>query len=320
MRRIPFVTSIIAVATVLSMAVAFATPPSGDLKYTDLYRAQFTDSASVPIVGGTVLMQAAYDIESGGQTGWRRLPGTAVFSVGLGKLMIHGGEGCAAKEYAPGQAAVLPAGVYQFHNPAAEGTEDGQVSFWGLFFQMAPDAAEPLVDGPPQDAPATCSGVSGQAVSAPSGVHVKGKSAGTFVNSYGDSHAHHAGHDASHDPNTVTIEAGKDIFATLYDAAPGWSSGWFQHVPAVNIMHKGDLTYYEGRDGQCVKTETYHAGESFYHPTHNHMAVNEGKEHVLITSIYIGMPHDEKPPPVVGNQAGAADFSQPPPEGCSRLR
>ena len=320
MRRIPFVTTIIVVATVLSMAVAFATPPTGDLKYTDLYRAQLTDSASVPIVGGSVLMQAAYDVIGGGQTGWRRLPGTSVFSVTSGKLMVHGGEDCGAKEYAAGQAAVLPAGVYQFHNPADANADDGQVSFWGLFFQIAPGDPEPLVAGPAQEAPASCSGVSGLGVgSAPSGVTVEGKGAGTFVDTYGKSHDHHAGHDAG-DPNTVKIEAGKDIFATLYDAAPGWSSGWFQHIPAVNIMHKGDLRYYEGRDGECVKTETYHQGESFYHPTHNHMATNEGKEHVLITSIYIGMPHDDNPTPVVGNQATAADFSQPPPEGCSRLR
>jgi hypothetical protein len=319
MRRIPFVTTVIAVATVLSMAVAFATPPNGPAKYTDLYRAQLTDSASVPIVGGSVLMEAAYDITPAGHTGWRRLPGTAVFAVTQGKLMVHGGEACGAKEYAAGQAAVLPAGVYQFHNPAAENTEDGQIEFWGLFFQMSPGEKEPLVAGPPQDPPASCSGVTGLGVgSAPSGVTVKEEAAGTFVDTYVESHDHHAGHDAG-DPNTLKIEAGKDIFATLYDVPPGWSSGWFQHVPAVNIMHKGELSYYEGKDGQCVKTETYHPGESFYHPTHRHIATNEGKEPTVLTTIYVGVPHNENPKPVVGNQTDAADFSQPPPEDCRRM-
>ena len=323
MRRISFTSTVVVFATVVSMATAFATPPTGEISWTDMYRVEATDNAAVPITGGTVLFMGTYSVAPGGETGWRRLPGHAIFAVTKGNLMLHGGEGCAARDYGAGQAAVIPAGLYDVHNAGNEPLE-----FYAVFFELSAGDPTPLVEGPAEAAPASCSGVSGLAAGAPSGVSVANTSSGTFPGTaaYGTKqsehgeHGEHGQHGGDDGHATVEIQAGRDIFATLYDVSPGWSSGWFEHLPAVNIMHKGELSYYEGRDGKCVKTETYYPGQAFYHPTHHHMAVNEGKENTLLTTVYFNLPHDENPMPVLGNQTTAADFSKMPPEGCNRLR
>jgi quercetin dioxygenase-like cupin family protein len=292
---------LVAVTSVLSMTTAFATPPTGDLKYKDYARAQTMENAAVPIDGGTTLVKGSYSVTRGGETGWRRLPGTMVLAVTKGKLMLHGGDGCGAKEYGAGQAAVVPAGTYLVHNAGDEPLE-----FFGVFFEQAAGAPKPLAEGPTEAAPANCSGVMAAGVS-PSGVAVTDWAAGQFISSFYDHHA------------TLDIKGGQDMFATLYDAAPGWSSGWFAHRQAVNVMEAGELTYVEAKDGKCDESEVYRAGQAFYHPTHRHMAVNNGKDHVLITTIYFGLPH-ETPLPGPGNQLAAADFSQAPPADCPRLR
>jgi quercetin dioxygenase-like cupin family protein len=301
MRRIPFVTSAVVLASALSVATAFATPPTGDLKYEDYARAQTVEGASVPITGGTTLVRGSYSVAPGGETGWRRLPGTTVLAVTKGKLMLHSGEGCAAKDYETGKAAVIPAGVYQVHNPGSQPLE-----FFGIFFAQPTGATKPLAEGPTEAAPAGCSDVKAAGVS-PSGVSVATSAAGLFVGSYYSQGA------------KLEITPGLDMFATHYDAAPGWSSGWFAHNPAVNVMEAGTLTYVEAKDGKCDESEAYSAGDAFYHPRHRHIAANYGKEHVLITTMYFNLPHGESLPGP-GNQLTAADFSQAPPADCPRLR
>ena len=108
MRRIAFVASVVLFASAVSIATAVATPPTGELTWEDYARAQLVESASVPILGGTTLVRASYSIAPGGDTGWRSLPGTTVLAVTKGKLGLHGGDGCATKDYAAGQAAVIP--------------------------------------------------------------------------------------------------------------------------------------------------------------------------------------------------------------------
>jgi hypothetical protein len=301
MRRTALVVAI-AVTSVLSMTTALATPPTGDLQFQDYARAQLVESATVPITGGSTLVRGLYSIAPGGETGWRKLPGTTVLAVTKGKLMLHGGSGCAAKEYATGQAAVVPGGVYQVHNGGNE-----PLDFFGLFFEQTAGAPKPLAEGPTEAAPADCTGVMAAAVS-PSGVKLASSAAGDFVSSF-----------YSHEGATLDIKAGQDMFATHYDAAPGWSSGWFAHKPAVNVMEAGELRYVEAKDGKCDDKEVYRAGQAFFHPSHRHMAVNEGKEHTVLTTIYFGLPHDT-PLPGPGNQLTAADFSQAPPADCPRLR
>jgi len=300
MRRGPFVAALILFTSVLSVAVASATPPTGEIQFKDLARAQAVEGASVPINPGTALVSGGYSVAPGGESGWRQLPGTMVLAVTKGKMMLHSGEGCAAKEYALGQAAVVPAGTYMVHNSGNEPLE-----FFGFFFDQSPGAPKPLAEGPAAPAPANCTGV--MATAAPSGVSLTTPEVGTMVPGVYGQHA------------TLDIQAGKDVYASYLDISPGWSSGWLSHRPAVNIVSGGELSYVEAKDGKCDESEQYHAGQAFYHPAHRHMAFNKGKEHVLLTTMYFDLPH-ETPLPVIGNTITAVDFTQAPPADCPRLR
>jgi hypothetical protein len=304
MRRTSIVATVVVFTTSLSMAVAFATPPTGDVSYKDYARAQTVENATVPIMGGTTLVTGSYSVAPGGETGWRSLPGAMVLAVTKGKLMLHGGEGCAAKEYGTDHAAVVPGGTDRVHNGGTEPLE-----FFGLFFNQPAGGPKPLTEGATEAAPANCSGVSGLAAgTSPSGVSLTTPLAGKFLDS---AYSHGA---------TLDIKAGQDLFATYYDFGPGASSGWLSHRPAVNIVESGELAYYEPRDGKCVKTETYYPGQAFYHPAHRHMAAAEGKDHMKLTTVYFDLPH-ETPLPAIGNQITAVDFTQAPPADCpTKLR
>lgn len=303
MRRTAMTAAIVVATAVLPVTVASATPPTGEISYQDYARAQTQENATVPIKKGATLATGSYAIAAGGETGWRRLPGTMVLAPTKGTLTLVGGDGCTAKDYGAGQAAVVPAGTYRAQNKTG-----APVEFFGLFFDQTAGAPKPLAEGPTESAPANCSDVSGQAAgSSPAGVSLTSAVAGQLIELY------------AHD-QVLNIPAGKDMFATFYDFGPGASSGWLSHRPAVNIVHSGELVYYEGRDGQCVKTETYLPGMAFYHPAHRHLAAAEGKEHMRLTTVYFDLPH-ETPLPAIGNQTTAVDFGQLPPEECrTKLR
>ena len=300
MRRTSFAATVVVFISALSMATAFATPPTGDAKFTDYARVQAVDSASVPISGGTNLAMGLYSIAAGGETGWRSLPGHMVLAVTKGKLMLHGGEGCATKEYAAGQAATVPAGTYLVHNTGSEPLE-----FFGAFLEQPVGAPKPLAEGPTAPAPAGCTGV--MAAAAPSGVSINHPLAGTVSTAF---YSHHA---------SLDVKSGKDMYAGTYDFGPGWSSGWISHRPALNIVEAGSLGYVEAKNGKCDESEYYTAGQAFYHPAHRHMAYTKGSEHLLLTTIYFDLPHDT-PLPVIGNTITAVDFTQAPPADCMRLR
>jgi hypothetical protein len=242
-----------------------------------------------------------YSVAPGGETGWRQVPGTMVLAVNKGKLMLHGGEGCAAKEYMTGQAAVAPAGTYMVHNAGSEPLE-----FFGWFFDQVPGAPKPLAEGPTEAAPANCAGIMA-AEASPGGVSLTSPAVGMLVSgAYGQG-------------ATLNIEAGKDVYASWLEISPGWSSGWLSHRPAANIVQTGELSYAEAKNGKCDESEVYKAGEGFYHPAHRHMAFNKGKEKVILWTMYFNLPH-ETPLPVVGNTLTAVDFTQAPPAECPRLR
>lgn len=301
MRRTATVVAVV-ITSVLSVSTAFATPPTGDVKFKDMSRAQAAESATVPIEVGKDFASGSYSVTPGGESGWRQLSGTSVLSVNKGKLMLHGGEGCAAKEYGAGQAAVVPAGTYMVHNSGSEPLE-----FFGFFLNQAAGAPKPLADGPTEAPPANCTGV--MATGAPSGVSVTDPAVGALV----------PGAFGHGEGKTLNIEAGKDVYASWLEIAPGWSSGWLSHKPAANIVQTGELSYVEARDGKCDESEVYKAGEAFYHPAHRHMAFNKGKEKVILWTMYFNLPH-ETPAPVVGNTLTAVDFTQAPPAECPRLR
>lgn len=299
MRRTSFVAAVVFVTT-LSMATAFATPPTGDAKFTDYARVQGVDNASVPINGGANFVMGLYSIAAGGESGWRSLPGHTFLLVTKGKLTLHSAEGCATKDYTAGQAATVPAGTYLVQNAGGEPLE-----FVGGFLEQPVGAPKPLAEGPTAPAPANCTGV--MATAAPSGVSINHPLAGAVSTAF---YSHHA---------ALDVKSGKDLYAGTYDFAPGWSSGWISHHPALNIVEAGTLGYVEAKDGKCDESEEYHAGQAFYHPSHRHMAYVKGSEHLLLTTIYFDLPHDT-PLPVVGNTITAVDFTQAPPADCARLR
>src|SRR5882757_8016300 len=307
MRGISVVTKVGVVATVVSISVlstgvARATPPSGGVQLKDLARAQAVESASVPIKPGTTLVSGAYTLAPGGETGWRRLPGAAVLAVTKGTMTVRRADGCSAKNYALGQASVVPGGTYLIENAGKEPLE-----LYGVFFDQARGAAKPLVEGATAAAPTKCA-AGFRAASAPTGVSMAGHEAATMMPGMFGNGA------------KLDIEAGKDVFVGFLDLSPGFSSGWLTHLPAVNIVSGGVLSYVMARDGKCDTSEKYGAGQAFYHPAHRHMAYNEGKDDVLLTTMYVNLPHDTNPAPVIGNTIAADDFTQAPPADCPRLR
>lgn len=301
MRRSSVVATVALFTSVLSVSVAFATPPTGEVQFKDLARAQAVEGASVPINPGTSLVSGSYSIAPGGETGWRQLPGPAILAVTKGKMTVHRADGCSAKDYAVEQASVVPAGTYMVGNSGNEPLE-----FFGVFFDQSADGPKPLAEGPTAAAPANCDGVKA-AAAAPSGVSLTTPEIGTMVPGMFGNGA------------TLDIQAGKDVYASYLDISPGWSSGWISHRPAVNIVSGGELSYVMAHDGKCDTSEKYHTGQAFYHPAHRHMAYNEGKDHVLLTTMYFDLPH-EAPAPVIGNTITAVDFTQAPPADCPRLR
>jgi hypothetical protein len=302
MRRTPFIAAAVLMGAALFTTTASATPPTGQVQFKDLARAQAVESAMVQINPGTALVSGSYSIAPGGQTGWRKLPGTAVLAVNKGKLTVQGGQDCATKDYAVGQAAVVAPGTYVLHNAGSE-----PVDVFGFFFDQEPGAPKPLAEGSTESTPANCTGV--MAAAAPTGVSLTEPAAAILVpGRYG--HGDHA---------MVDIQAGKDVYASWLDISPGWSSGWISHLPAANIVQSGTLSYVEAKDGKCDESEAYSTGQAFYHPAHRHMAVNKGKDHVILWTMYFGLPHNT-PAPVIGNTITAVDFSQAPPADCPRLQ
>lgn len=302
MRRIALVAAVVLLSALSTTTNASATPPTGEVQFKDMARAQVMDSAMVPMNPGTAFVSGAYSVAPGGQTGWRKLPGTAVLAVNKGKLAIQGGDGCAIKEYSAGQAAVVPPGTVMLHNSGSD-----PVELFGFFFDQVPDGPKPLTEGDTEATPANCTGV--MAAAAPAGVTLTSPAVAILVpGRYG--HGEHA---------MVDIQAGKDVYASWLDISPGWSSGWLSHHPAANIVQSGTLSYVEARDGKCDESEEYSTGQAFYHPAHRHMAFNKGKDHVILWTMYFDLPHDT-PLPVVGNTITAVDFTQAPPADCPRLR
>src|SRR5256885_1311651 len=194
MRRTSFAATVVVFISALSMATAYATPPTGDAKFTDWARVQAADNASVPIHGGNNLAMGLYSIAAGGETGWRDLPGAMVLAITKGKLMLHSGDGCGTKEYPAGQAAVVPGGTYMVHNAGSEPLE-----FFGVFLEQPAGAPKPLAEGPSAPAPANCTGV--MAAAAPSGVSLNSPTVGTLSTAF---YSHQA---------TLDVKNGLDAYA-----------------------------------------------------------------------------------------------------------
>jgi quercetin dioxygenase-like cupin family protein len=306
MRRALLHVAVVISALALGTAAASATPPSG-VTFEDHGRGQVAKASQVATPAGSQAVSASYTLAPGATTGWRALPGAAILAVTAGTMTVHRAEGCTTTGYSPGQATVLPAGTSMIHNTGSE-----PLKFLGAFFNLPSGAAPPLSDG--ADGSADCTGMSAMGAAGAADLAVTQLGAGAFVGP-GHYHGHHM-----HSSEVSPLEAGSDVLFSSYRVEPGGSSGWITHRSQFVIVNSGTLSYYEGQDGKCVKTDEYGPHTAYYHGPHTHLAVNEGKEPLTLTIVHFNVPHNDHPAPVVGNQGDAFDFTPSPPADCPRLR
>lgn len=302
MRRFSLHTLVIVALVALGGGVADASPPTGQLSFTDHRRGQVAEGGQVGTPGGSQAFYATYTLGPGASTGWRALPGAAVLLVTEGTAMVHGAEGCTVQEVGAGRAAVLPAGTVALHNNGS-----APLSVFAALFALPVASADPLNGPPSGQAPPGC-GV-------PSGAALPGRqmARGTFLRA-----DNYSGHGMQRS-EVNGLEPGSDVLVSSYELAPGASSGWINHRGQFGIITAGTLTYYEGHDGECHRTDSYSAGQAFVHLPHHHLAVNEGERPMKLVLLHFNVPHNASPAPVVGNQADAFDFTPLPPADCPRL-
>src|SRR4051794_6844293 len=165
MRKLPGLTIIVAAVALLASAnVAYATPPSGQFSSSEYGRAQQVDNGKVVVPTGHDVDSSTYSLAPGADTGWRTGPGTTALAVTKGTLKVEQAEGCASRDLATGKATVLPPGQFRLHNAGQEAVE-----LLANFTSLPHGGGTPLVDGPPEPAPA-CAGFAAAAV--PTGVSV----------------------------------------------------------------------------------------------------------------------------------------------------
>jgi quercetin dioxygenase-like cupin family protein len=289
---------------------ASASPPIGVITYRDYGRGQATDAGATPVSPGRDLVISSYTLAPGADSGWAHRNGLSVFAVTSGTLTVRSADGCTTKEYTAGEAAIIPAGLHRLSNVGSQ-----PVAFSGGFLDTA--GTTPFLGGADAARPAPCAGFTGSNLpTAPSGIEVLRSSTGAFVgpDAYRNSaHGHHA--------SGISIEAGNDVYVVSYRAEPNTSAGWMTHRPALGIVTKGTLTYYEARDGRCVKSGEFTAGQAYVHAAPvTHMPVNEGPEAVEAIYVYFNLPHNPNPLPVAGNQTDAVNWGPLPPKDSPRLK
>lgn len=288
--------------------VAVASPPVPLVsKLSDLARAQITAGATTMAPPETDSVVATYTFAPGAASGWRTAPGTSVFAVTKGALTLRGAKGCTSREVKAGQAAVVAPGRYMVVNAGSEPLE-----FAGAFLGLPKGTAKPLVDGAGGSAPSGCPSAPA-APGAAAGEHARGTMVpisefGVSVPKPGEA-------------NRIVAEETKDVLVASYEFQPNFSTGWVTHLPALVIVTRGTMTYYEGQAGQCVIAAEYTAGQAYTHPGRLHLATNEGPEIVDMTVVYFNLPHGGAGGvvPVLGNTLDANDFTPLPPRDCPSL-
>jgi len=310
MRKLPGLLTVFAGVVVLAGAnVASATPPSGQSSTTEYGRAQQLDNAKVVAPSGHDVESAVYSLAPGGDTGWRAGPGTTTLAVTKGLLKIQEAHGCASRDLAAGNAAVLSPGPFRLLN-AGQGAVELMANFTGL----PHGGGAPLVDGPADSAP-PCSGFAAAAVA--NGISIGKSFRGDPSAYFLQSHAGHGDGPSSgvSAAREVPVEAGKDAVMMTFELQPGFSTGWFAHTPHVAVITKGTWAFYEPRDGKCEKVEEYHPGDAWIHPVHRHLGAVQGSEPVEITVFGFNLKHGE-PMPALGSVPDHLDFTQAPPSEC----
>jgi quercetin dioxygenase-like cupin family protein len=278
--------------------------------FEDHARAQISEGATVAPTPGREMAIASYTLAPGTNGGWRNHGGPAVLAIAHGTLVLHSATGCAMKAYATGQAVIVPPGRHMLANPGSEA-----LAISGVFLDGAGDEITPFLDAGEAPPPVECPETAGDGLQTqPSTASMVRSARGTVVgpDAYGHSdHAHHA--------RGIQVEAGTDVLVTTVHALPHATGGWMTHNPALGIITKGTLTYYEARNGHCVKTR-FTAGQAYVHASPvTHLPTNESSEPLEATYFFFNLPHNAHPVPVAGNVLDSVDPTPLPPKDCARL-
>jgi quercetin dioxygenase-like cupin family protein len=306
-RRAVAAVAVVAVVGALPGPAAASPPLPLISKLQDLARAQAVGGGPATAPPGTDTGAASYTLPPGGGTGWRTAAGTVVLAVTEGKLTLRLAKGCATRELATGQAAVVPPGRFLIANGGT-----GPLRFAGIFMGLREDGPQPLAGGAGGPAPAGCAkpadGPQTVAAEQVRGTMVAISEYGVSVPKPGEA-------------NRIVVQEAKDVLVASYQFQPKFSTGWRTHLPALLIVTRGTMTYYEGQAGQCVIAGEYSAGQAYTHAGGLHLATNEGPEIVDMTAVYFNLPHGGAGAlvPVLGNTLDANDFTPLPPRDCPSL-
>jgi quercetin dioxygenase-like cupin family protein len=281
---------------------AGATPPSGQFASVEHGRAQQAADGTVVAAAGQDVGSATYTVAPGGDSGWRTGPGTTTVAVTKGALKVVQAD-CASQDVAAGNAVVLAAGQFRLQNAGQEPAE-----LLANFTALSAGGGTPLVDGPPEAAPA-CAGEAAE----PQGVTVGKYFRGDVSPYFRQVHAGHGGAEGA--TKDLKVEAGKDAFMGTYTLQPGFSTGWFTHTPHIAIITKGSWAFYGERDGKCQIVEEYQAGEAWPHDVHRHLGAVQGNEPVELTLFGYNMKHGD-PMPLLDSNPDHLDFMHAPPASC----
>jgi quercetin dioxygenase-like cupin family protein len=173
-RRFTAIITAVVLGAVVPVTVSGASPPSGDLSFTDYGRGTVGEGINLDFPAGTAVSSSTYTVAPGTGTGWRTHPGPVTLVVTQGGLALVDAEDCSTKTYSVGQAAVVAAGQYLVANRG-----NGPLTFIGVFSGLPADAPKPLVTGDPEPTPAACGAVAGVSPAPPS---VADLGDGRFIN------------------------------------------------------------------------------------------------------------------------------------------
>lgn len=289
---------------------AVASPPIGLVGFSDIARTQANAAATVRVPPGSSAYVARYTLAPGTGISWRTLPGVAILSVLDGTLRVVR-PNCRWTKAGAGLSSVLSPGTYLLGNGGKT-----PVEFVGVFVGLRKGAVPPLAAPGPKRPPAVCPVAPGWTDPTAAGLFVTDIARGAFS---GPAVGAANRRQVRKGDGILALKQGRDILITTYFAAPGASSGWISHYPALTFVNRGVLSYYEQVDDGCARRGEFRPGDAFGRADgHKVLTANEGDETVVLTSVYVNIPHRGAYLPA-GNHLEAIDFSEFPPLECRRL-
>lgn len=298
------------VPAALAPVPATATPPVGLVGFSDVSRTQATAAATVRVPAGSSAYIGKFTLAPGSGIGWRTMPGVAILSVLKGTLRVVR-PNCAWTKAATGLSAVLPAGTYLLGNRGK-----GDVEFIGVFVNLRKGQAPPLSAPGPARPPAGCKIAPQWTDTTAAGLGAVDVASGRFA---GPAIQGGKARVRTSTGGTLQLKQGRDILVNTFTASPGASTGWISHYPALTFVNRGVLTYYEERDNTCVRRGEFRPGDAFGRGDGGKiLGVNESAGDVVLTSVYINIPHRGAWLPF-GNHLEAIDFLEAPPLECTKF-